>query len=212
MQQLSLFPEDQDDWNPDDWQTPNEVAGPMSELVKPSDRNILEPCAGTGQIVKYLVNLPNKTIHANERSYSRCKQGRLNTPSPFSALWMNLDFLSTDWQVNPHRKELLYDLIITNPPFSQCVEFIERSLSLLNPNNPEARLLFLLPLDWNCSLERGRHWQRLNAHIHHEHRIMGRVHYLDASGIPQKKRQIYDAVFDIRPGVGGFISYLGEAR
>ena len=206
MQQLSLFPEEQDDWTPDDWQTPNEVAGPMSELVKPSDRIILEPCAGTGQIVKYLVNLPSKTIHANERSYSRYKQGRLNTQSPFSALWLHSDFFSTNWDSSV--REQRYDLVITNPPFSQCVEFIERSLSLLNPNNPESRLLFLLPLDWNCSLERGRHWQRLNAHIHHAYQIMGRVPYLDASGVPQRGRQVCDAVFDIRPGVGGCISYL----
>ncbi|MBN3945185.1 MAG: hypothetical protein HWQ38_01300 [Nostoc sp. NMS7] len=98
MQQLSLFAEEQDEWTSEDWQTPDAIAQLMSKLVKPGDRVILEPCAGTGQIVKYLANLPDKTIHANERSYSRCKQGRLNTPSPFSALWSHSDFLSTDWE------------------------------------------------------------------------------------------------------------------
>ncbi|MBE9037652.1 hypothetical protein [aff. Roholtiella sp. LEGE 12411] len=58
-------------------------------------------------------------------------------------------------------------MIISNPPFSKCVEFVERSLCLLNPDNPESRILFLLPLDWTGSKERGNAWRKLNAHISH---------------------------------------------
>jgi hypothetical protein len=199
MQQLALFPEVEPEWTSDDWQTPNEIASLMAKLVKPSDRFILEPAAGKGQIAKYL---PFGTfcVEINEQ---RFVSGYKNT---LHCHWLNSNFFDEYYLCH-----VGYDLIISNPPFSKCVEFVERSLCLLNPDNPESRILFLLPLDWNCSKERGNAWRKLNAHIHHIHQIMGRVAYLDASGVPQTKRQCVDAVFEIRPGKGGVVSYLEES-
>lgn len=200
MQQLSLFTQvDTDEWNSDLWQTPANVASLMSKLILPSDRYILEPCAGTGQIAKFLP----VGSYANELLWSRYKQGMQSSPS---CIWSNEDFLNSDvWECD------CFDLIITNPPFSMCVEFIRRSLSLLNPNNPDARLLFLLPLDWNCPIGRATAWSKLDARIHHVYRYKGRVTYLDATGTPQKGRQCSDAVFDIRLGkLGANDTYLED--
>ncbi len=111
------------------------------------------------------------------------------------------------------------DLIITNPPFSLCIEAVAKSLRLLN-NSPNSRLLFLMPLDWNCSQGRAKAWEFLDAHIRHIYPIADRVDYLKEGipmskcqkiiqGVPQFKnrkpvmnsgRQCYDAVFDIRLG------------
>ncbi|MBD6620017.1 methyltransferase [Komarekiella sp. 'clone 1'] len=190
-------------WTPDDWQTPNEIARLMTQLVIPSDSFILEPAAGTGQIAKYIPHPESRNILCLDINEQRVNLGQHNAPD---CNWLVADFLRDE--IEP---ATLFDLIITNPPFSKCVEYIERSLELLNPDNPEARLIFLLPLDWNCSKARGAHWQRLNAHIHKEYRIMGRVAFLDAEGVPRSRRQCCDAVFEIRPGrVDSGVSYLGS--
>lgn len=198
--QLSLFSPVQGedaDWTADDWQTPDNVAQSMANLVTQADDLILEPCAGNGQIVKFL---PSDRVVANELNQRRYQNG---STTPAKA-WLNQDFLTTEI---PHQGE--YDLVITNPPFSLCCEFIAKGLAVLNKDNPEARLLFLLPLDWNCPLGRSRDWSSLDAHIYHEYRIKGRVAYLDHTGTPQSRRQCSDAVFDIRPGKKqGAVTYL----
>ncbi|MBD2364474.1 hypothetical protein H6G36_25430 [Anabaena minutissima FACHB-250] len=201
MQQLTLLSElgfeSDRDWTNDDWQTPNKEAQLIAKLAKPTDEYILEPCAGAGQIAKHLPN----TVYANEVNWTRYRQGRAIAPN---ATWSNEDFLTSDvWECD------CFDLICTNPPFSKSVEFIERSLQLLNPNNPESRLLFLLPLDWNCTLGMAEEWSSLGAHIHHTYQVKGRVAYLDVNGVPQKRRRRCDAVFDIRLGKKkGGTSYL----
>lgn len=185
-----------DEWSADDWQTPNNVAKMMSKLILPSDLNILEPCAGIGQIAQFL------PLHAycNEIKANRYDIGKTKGHK-----WFNLDFLAvSEWDCR-------FDLIITNPPFSLCMEFIERSLSLLNIDNPNSRLIFLLPLDWNCPKGRSDKWKHINAHIFAEYRIVGRVAFLDKTGSPQARRQCSDAVFDIRPGKQlSQIMYLDE--
>jgi hypothetical protein len=206
MKQLSLLSEDENNWTNDDWQTPEGIAIAMSRLVNKTDLRILEPCAGTGQIAKFLPNNLRGLNTCCEINPARFRQGMANVPS---CCWMNADFLDNDVVLSFSNYELIYDLIIGNPPFSMCVEFIERSLSLLDPDNDQARILFLLPIDWNCGKARAAAWNKLEAHIHHEYRIEGRVAFLDANGVPQPKRQVYDAVFDIRPGFRmAAVSYL----
>lgn len=198
--QLSLFLPGSlnEHWNADDWETPDNIASSIAELVLPTDKLILEPCAGYGQIVKFL---PSDRTIANEVNPHRHEYGLGNVPAKY---WLDKDFLKASL---PHEGE--YDLVVTNPPFSLCCEFIAKGLAVLNKENPEARLLFLLPLDWNCPLGRSRDWNNLDAHIHHEYRIRGRVAYLDQSRKPQSRRQCSDAVFDIRPGKkNGVVTYL----
>ncbi len=194
----------------DDYETPDDVAKAMATLVLPTDKNILEPFAGTGQIVKYLPS--DRIIDVVEIKRTRIEKMLLGVLN-FNSI-CNMDFFDLDCET---RK---YDLIITNPPFSLCMEAISHSLKLLNPDNPNSRLLFLIPLDTFASQGRSEKLKNLDAHIHHTHLIPKRIDYLKdgepmskcqktINGIPQFKngkpiknsgRQCYDAVFDIRLG------------
>ncbi|MBD6620943.1 hypothetical protein FNW02_35760 [Komarekiella sp. 'clone 1'] len=201
-------------WDNDSWETPNNIAQVMSELVLPSDEYILEPCAGTGQIAKNIPHPESCSILCMDINKSRVENGRYNVPN---CTWLCTDFLRSE--IEPYTE---FDLVITNPPFSKCMEFIERSLSLLNPNNPSARLLFLMPSDIFQAKSRANAFSKLNAHIHHIYPIVGRVDYL-INGVPASKtfvekngkmvrrsgRQTCDAVWDIRPGkLGGCTTFI----
>ena len=200
---------EEDDFTNDDYETPDWLAKKMAELVLPTDREILEPFAGSGQIAKYLPS--DRLIECVETKYSRFLRGKENAQS---AVWINGNFFDDNvakWGC---------DLIITNPPFSKCIEAVTKSLALLN-DSPNSRLLFLMPLDWNCAQSRAKAWESLDAHIHHIYPVSTRIDYLK-NGIPMSKcqktingvpqfdkngkpirnsgRQCYDAVFDIRLG------------
>jgi len=199
-----------EDFTNDDYETPDDIAKAMANLVIATDRNILEPFAGTGQIVKYLPS--DRIIDVVEIKRIRIEKMLLGVLN-FNSI-CNMDFFDLDCET---RK---YDLIITNPPFSLCMEAISHSLKLLNPDNPNSRLLFLIPLDTFASQGRSEKLKNLDAHIHHTHLIPRRIDYLKdgepmskcqktVNGIPQFKngkpiknsgRQCYDAVFDIRLG------------
>jgi hypothetical protein len=207
FQQTSLFPlpDYEPDFTPDCWETPDHIAQRMASLVLPSDRRIMEPAAGTGQIAQYL---PPGSFCC-EIKPNRVQRLRLKAPhcQPIQA-----DFLSLERGMPPLSEfEGLhqgFDVIVTNPPFSLAIEFIEQGLRLLNTGNPSARLLYLLPIDFCSSVERGKAFQALECHIHHEYRILNRVAYM-RDGKPQKGRQIYDAVFDIRQCIlAGAVSFL----
>ncbi|HIK29899.1 MAG TPA: ParB N-terminal domain-containing protein [Oscillatoriales cyanobacterium M59_W2019_021] len=195
-------PEDSPPWNPDDWETPDNVAEAMSRLILPSDRRILEPSAGTGQIAKFLPC--DRDLVCVEQNTSRFSQGKDRSPGR----WVNSRF--------PHgagfSKEIKsgFDLVIGNPPFSEIIDFLVGSLQFLNLENPDARILFLLPLDWNCSIARGTTWQTIDARIHNVYPWRGRIAYLK-NGEPEFGRQVCDAVFDIRPGKdGGCFNFLNS--
>lgn len=86
-----------------------------------------------------------------------------------------------------------------NPPFSLAIEFIDQGLKLLNKDNPNARLLQELPIDFGCSIKRGTALATLDCHIHHVYWVLDRIAYI-REGIPIKGRQCYDSLFEIRPG------------
>jgi phospholipid N-methyltransferase len=191
-QQPSLFGEVEveADWDSDSWETPDWLAQKMANLVLPTDRRILEPAAGTGQIAKYLPQSRDVFVLCNELKTSRFS--RLS--SSLYHHFVQGDFLSWDSQ-----KCDRFDLTITNPPFSLAIEFIEQGLQCLNPNYEHARLLYLLPVDFCQTIANYRVLNKLDCHIHHEYRIVGRVPYLQ-NGKPVSGRQVNDCVFDIRPG------------
>ena len=205
--QISLFPlqDIETDFSADDWETPDDIASSMAALVKTSDHRVLEPSAGSGQIAQFL---PIGTFCCEIKPY-RVSLGRRKAPH---CHWIQSDFFELDLESllfsNPDQASQGYDLIITNPPFSHCIYFLQQGLKLLNRNNPQSRLLYLLPVDFCSSVERGQAFQALDCHIYHEYRILNRVAYL-RDGKAYKGRQIYDAVFDIRPGTqSGAISFL----
>jgi predicted RNA methylase len=175
-------------WTNDDWQTPTEVAKKIAGLIKDSEITILEPAAGTGQIVRK-IGAERRLIMALEKNQERVRKGRRDTGNE-SICWDCADFLNYKF----HDR---FDLIVGNPPFSLRMEFINRSLELLESNG---RILFLLPIDFYCGKKMGDRWNDLNCHIHRQYTVQHRIAYLDRDGVPRKGRQVYDAVFDIRLG------------
>jgi hypothetical protein len=174
-------------WCTDDWETPPEIARKMAGLVEVYER-VLEPAAGRGKIVSYL---PGR-ITAIELNPQRVLDGQTYNRE---AHWINNNFL-----LLPPKTE--FDVVITNPPFSLALEFIERSLLWLNPDNPNARLLYLLPGDIFASQARCDAFEALDCHIHHRYRIRGRVGYI-REGVVFDQRQVYDCVYCIKPGKQG---------
>jgi type I restriction-modification system DNA methylase subunit len=202
--QQSLFPQSQE-LKGDDRQTPNEIGQLMAKLVNVSDEDILCPAAGTGQIVKFLAS--SARIICVEDNGDRFLAGMQNTKQ-LDCLWIKSDFFEVPFK--PLHK---FDLIIDNPPFSLGMEFIEASLKLLR-NNSKSRICFLLPGDYFYGKQRRLKLQSMDCHIHHIYGSGlgdGRIAYLDIDGKPQKGRQIYDCVFDIRLGRGGScMTYLTD--
>lgn len=195
---LPGFEPDLDEWTSDDWETPTDVAKAIASLVQPHELDILEPCAGSGQIAGAIAWHPQRLVTAIEIKPGRTQKGKDRC---HWVKWASGDFLAVELTE-------LFDLAITNPPFSLRFEVIRRSLQLLKP---EGRLLFLMPIDFNCGKAAGNEWKTLDCHIHHTYRIQNRIAYLDANGKPQNGRQIYDAVFDIRRGKTGATStFLGN--
>jgi len=197
MTTLPLFPDSQTTeqaFDVNSWETPDSVAQKMAALVLPSDRRILEPAVGTGQIAKYLPKSRDVFVLCNEIKLDRFQRLHSSNFHHFH----HSDFL----QWNHAAIDFKYHLIITNPPFDLALQFLERSLELLDRSYEHARLLYLLPCDVFQSKARGDYFKRLDCHIHHRYLIQGRVAYLK-NGVPFKQRQLYDSVYDIRPGKEG---------
>lgn len=207
-QQTSLFERTyyEADFTRDCWETPDAIAQRMAALVLKSDRRIMEPAAGSGQIAQYL---PPGSVCCEIKPL-RVQRLRLKAPH---CQPLQTDFLSLALNIAPLSEfielEQGFDLIITNPPFSLAIEFIDQGLRLLNKDNPNARLLYLLPIDFGCSIKRGTALATLDCHVYHVYWIRDRIAYI-RDGIAYKGRQCYDAVFDLRPGkkVSAPISYL----
>ncbi|HEY9299818.1 MAG TPA: class I SAM-dependent methyltransferase [Phormidium sp.] len=188
---LPGFEIDIEEWTTDDWQTPSKESKSIANLIRLDELDILEPAAGTGQLIQFIEPLPGRTITAVEIKTGRVNRGKERFSEQRDWVhWINKNFITYQFQQK-------FDLILSNIPFSLKMEFIEKSLTLLRP---EGRLLFLMPIDFNCGVENGNRWQQLDCHIHHVYVIHHRVAYLNAQGVPQKGRQVHDAVFDIRLG------------
>lgn len=176
-------------WHPDQWETPNEVAQILGGMVKETDQRILEPAAGTGQILQFLPK--DRFVTAVELDPVRWSLGFRKYPW---AIWLQRSFL--DLPVDP-----VCDLVITNPPFSLGMEFIRQSIGLIN-HSSDSRAIFLLPVDYFCSQARFDALQQLDCHISGVRFLRGRVAYLK-HGIPVKGRQIYDAIWTLKRGRKG---------
>ncbi len=112
--------------------------------IKKSD-NILEPSAGNGNIIQALRNRGyNNFIDAVELR----KEERYNLMGKADRVGIFNYLIETI----PHK----YDVIIGNPPYSLAQEFIDKSLSLLNPGG---RLIFLLRTNFLESSKRFEWWQ-----------------------------------------------------
>lgn len=113
--------------------------------IKSSDR-ILEPSAGNGNIIRALRDKDyDNLIYAIE-----CRPEESDALEKAGADYILIsDFLAVESKIK-------YDVIIGNPPYSLAQEFIDKSLSLLNPGG---RLIFLLRTNFLESKKRFTWWQ-----------------------------------------------------
>ena len=104
---------------------------------------ILEPCAGNGAVVSQLeYRFPNAMIDAFD----------INTASNWKGRRTNLitcDFLKEDITEK-------YDLIITNPPYSLAIDFVEKCLSLSDQSKYRGLVCMLLRLGFLESKSRNK--------------------------------------------------------
>lgn len=210
------------------YETPDREAALMAKMVLPTDELILEPFAGTGQLVKAIIAHTKKPYYGGRFTLPQIVVNELS-PTRFQELlkvnhceeYYNRDFF-TQFPDNEDRlKDVKYDLIMTNPPFDPAIAGIKHSLTLLN-DKPESRLLWLLPLSFFSSQGRSKEFAELDAHIESVSLFTWRLDYLkdgipmsqcqkEIKGVPQFKedgvtpimnsgRQESDAVFCIKKG------------
>lgn len=110
-------------------------------------KSVLEPCAGTGAIAKVLKDVGFKP-HCIEIDHERANRCRLVAPTT-----------EQDW-LGEHVDEVSVDLILTNPPFSLAVEFVEKSLWTAKCTT------MLLPLNFMSSRGRVAFHKAHPAHVH----------------------------------------------
>lgn len=119
----------------ENYPTPKSYSRSLMEIVTPrSTDHFLEPCRGTGSIYD-AVNLPEEQKH-------------------WAELTKGVDYLKTDFG------EQSMDLIITNPPFSLTVEFMEKSFRELKP---DGTLIYMQRVNFLGSLKRRGFWKEAGA-------------------------------------------------
>ena len=177
-------------FNRNSYETPDKEANLIAKLVLPTDKSILEPFAGTGQIVKALLrSWKPKSIVAFEKSLQRAdKLSEIIVAPPFNEFYNLITQCRDFFQYRDSSQ--LYDLIITNPPFDTAIKGIKYSLTLLN-DKPESRLLFLLPLPFFSSQKRSKEFKALDCHIAAQYMIPWRIDYLkDGKPMSQCQKEI----------------------
>lgn len=129
----------------DFYATPIDVVENMLSFINLDGvEKILEPSAGNGNILKAIANKTNAEITSleiREEEYSSLKE--------LSDIVIIDDFINYEFDDK-------YDLIIGNPPYSNAIDFVEKSLSLLSENG---RLIFLLRTAFLESKKRYEFWQ-----------------------------------------------------
>lgn len=207
-------------FNKNNYETPSHIAAAMCKLILPTDKRILEPCAGTGQILKAIIQRADLANNILSIEYCEIKQER-SDKLPMWIPQLGVDFFNVEDVEH-------YDLIITNPPFDYALEFIEKSLTLLN-DDPHSRLIYLLPIDTFSSKSRAKYFQLLDCHISNISIIPGRIDYIK-DGVPVSKtqkvvdgvlqygkngkpimcsgRQVSDAIFTIKKGKGNVVNFV----
>lgn len=127
--------------------TPYSVISDLIDLGFIQDGNdILEPCAGKGDIIQRIKECHNVNITAVEIA----KQFALDIAKSGSDRTIIGNFFDLIWDQK-------FDKIVCNPPFSLAEEFIEKCHSLLKP---DGKMAFLLRLSMLCGLKRYSFYQK----------------------------------------------------
>lgn len=184
------------EWTNDDWETPHHIAMSVAVMAfkyrGTGVSRFVEPFAGHGNIAMALKRLfPHVPVWANELNKDRYEIGKKIAPNIF---WTNRDFRDKNSTIGYYNNQ---DQIVTNPPFSLAIEAIEFFFSL--PSPPDT-VMMLLPIDFFCSKKRFERIKNLDkCYIETMIPIVGRVAYLK-EGEAMRNRQIYDALYVMRPG------------
>ena len=123
----------------DDYSTPpRDVRAILKHLTVTGER-CLEPCAGSGVIVRELAALA-----ANVKAVDICEHHRIELDNSGASEVVIGDYLSMD-------ALKFYDLVITNPPFALALDVVQKALSDVHPGGTVA---MLLRLNWLASQDR----------------------------------------------------------
>lgn len=123
----------------DDYSTPPRDVRAILKHLKVTGERCLEPCAGSGVIVREIVAMGGIV-----RAIDICEHHRLELENSGAVDVSIEDYLSTD-------KLKFYDLVITNPPFVLALDVVLRALENVRPSGTVA---MLLRLNWLASQER----------------------------------------------------------
>ena len=127
--------------------TPQNAANTMVEALEaPTDTDVLEPQAGTGNLVKTLLDYGHSPsrIAMIERSYQLCEGLKIRSDISLVADPINECFLE---YAKATKNTTGYSRIITNPPFRKAKAHVNAALDLLTTSvNGNAILVALVPI------------------------------------------------------------------
>lgn len=141
----------------DFYETPEEVTRDfLFNHFEGEFKNILEPCAGTGKMNKVLKErFPDSHITAIELNTRGLPEG--------CNVAIAMDFLEFPEYFGENNIVQDFDLIFTNPPYSQAQEIIEHALTTW----PKATVVMLLRVGLLESQKRHDWWQdKLPTELH----------------------------------------------
>lgn len=129
----------------DFYATPISTINKFLDSYQIKQGNVLEPCAGNGNIVRTLRERESNWITALE-----LRQEEYQNLKSISNKAIIHNFLT--WQ-----PDMKYKTIITNPPYSIAQEFIEKCFEIANQ---ETEIIMLLRLAFLESKKRYEFWQK----------------------------------------------------
>ena len=155
--------------------------------------------AGNGNITQWL---PGYHILAVERNKLRYESGRRCCQK---ATWLHADIFSQHFVTNYVFQCKPFDVVVSNPDFEYGFAAIFVGLLMIR-GNPDAKLLFLLPMDFfNGTAARRRLYRICNFHIERMWSV-GTWNYYKDRQIGSRPKLHCDAIYEIRPGKGSKFS------
>lgn len=141
----------------------NHIYKDDSHVTQAMNKNMLDPCAGGDKDhpMSYLTAFKNTNIGSFLETIDIRQDSRA---------YIKEDYLN-------YNTEREYDIIISNPPFRDALDFIKKSL---NDVRDEGYVIYLLRLNFFGSQKRFKFWQKnmpLYTYVHHK-----RMSFTDEGG------------------------------
>lgn len=163
----------------------------MVSIRNEEDRRFADLMAGNGNITMFI---PGRDVLAVEKQYSRVSAGKLLARN---ARWCHSDIFDSQFIVNEIFSQKPFDRVYCNPDFEFAYAAIYVGLLMIR-NNPNGRLVFLLPSDFfESSKTRRRLYRIMNFSIEKEYKV-GRWNYYPEKGLREKLT--CDSLFVLKHG------------